>query len=620
VEEKRHPPSQPPVDQTHPSAIVQLSAPDLHATPPGPFTYSNSVMVLLCTDIVGSLDLKSRLGESAAASIIRKHDRLFRRVIDTKEGAEILKDRGDGFIAGFQSASDAISAALLFQYALAHYDLRGERIHVRIGVHLGEVTSRRVNIEHSIKIIGSPIDVTARLCDLAQADQILMSEAIFDNARRYVKRHPRIRGVNELPELRWQAHGEYKFKGFDHTIRVFEVGHPEIAPMKKPPDGAKAEAVLEDSTAMLAGWRPAAGLHIPGRRNWVLRDKLGVGAFGEVWLAHNSTSAEPRAFKFCFDARSLEALSREQQALHQINSRLGQCRHICRIFETQLDRYPYFIESEYCNRGNIYAWSEFFGGVGAIDTHFLVGIASQVAGALADAHGVGITHKDIKPENILLHEDAHGQIEVRLADFGMGEIAPAARTPRADSTASGLSPMRPAFVAADPRGSSSTMYTAPEVLTGGEWGPQSDVYALGILLYQMMAGDFRRPIAPGWERHVEDPVLAQEIATMADTQPERRPSADVVASHLANLDALRAERPAPARVLAGDGHLPAAPSGEPATDGQAGSGILCKCGYVSNVGARFCSKCGSPLSARCMYCGQEGGPADKFCGRCGHRL
>jgi class 3 adenylate cyclase len=616
--EANHPATPRSLEETQVSSVVHLSAPDLHATPPGPFAFSNNVMVLLCTDIVGSLELKSRLGESAAASIIRKHDRLFKRVINTKEGSEILKDRGDGFIAAFQSASDAISAALLFQYALAHYDLRGERLHVRIGVHLGEVCSRRTDLEHSIKLIGSPIDVTARLCDLARPDQILMSEAIFDNARRYVKRHPRIQGVNELPELRWQAHGGYDFKGFDHVIRVYEVGHPEIAPMKKPPDGAKAQAVRQESGTAMDGWRPAAGLHIPGRRNWVLRDKLGEGAFGEVWLAQNSTSAEPRAFKFCFDARSLEALVREQEALHRINSHLGQCRHICRIFETQLDRFPYFIESEYCNRGNIHAWSEFFGGVGAIDTKFLIGMAAQIADALSDAHAVGVTHKDLKPTNILLQEDARGQIDVRLADFGMGEISAGASVARRDSTAAGLMPMRPAFVATDPRGSASTMYTAPEVLTGGEWSPKSDVYALGIVLYQMIAGDFRRPIAPGWERQVEDPAVMREIAAMADTQPERRPEAGLVASQLRNLDSRRSEARAPAAALAGN--LPTPPPAEMSAGQRAGSGVHCKCGFVSDAGARFCAKCGGPLSARCMYCGQEGRADDKFCGRCGHRL
>lgn len=592
----------------------------MNLTPPGPFAYSNSVMVLLCTDIVGSLELKSRLGEQAAASIIRKHDRLFSRVIATKEGAEILKDRGDGFIAAFQSASDAITAALLFQYALAHYDLRGERLHVRIGVHLGEVAGRRQSVEDTLKIIGSPIDVTARLCDLARADQILMSEAIFDNARRYVKRHPRIQGVSDLPELRWEAHGDYGFKGFDHVIRVFEVGHPEIAPFSKPPDGPKASAVGTEDGATLAGWRPAAGLQIPGRRNWALRDKLGQGAFGEVWLAQNRGSGEPRAFKFCFDLRSLEALSREKDAVNHINAKLGQCRHICRIFETQLDRYPYFIESEYCNRGNILAWSEYFGGIGAINADFLIEIVAQVAEALADAHAVGVVHKDVKPTNILLHEDSRGANEIRLADFGMGEISAGFRAPKRDSTASGLVPVRPSFVSVDPRSSSSSAYTAPEVLTGGEWSPSSDIYGLGIILYQMMAGDFRRPIAPGWERHIADPVIVQMIAAMADIQPERRLAASHVARQLRNLDALRTRPPAAQKALAGEClEAPALPQEASSTEGAA-SGVLCKCGHLSDVGAHFCSKCGAPLSSRCLYCGHEARSQDKFCGRCGHRL
>lgn len=588
-------------------------------TPPGPFAYSNSIMVLLCTDIVGSLHLKSRVGEQTAASVVRKHDRLFKKIISTREEAEIVSDRGDGFIAAFQSASDAVAVALLFQYALAKYELRGERLHVRIGIHLGEVVGRSANVEQSMKVMGSAVDVTARICDLAGADQILMSEPIFDYARRYVKRHPRIKGTREIPELRWESHGEFSFKGFEQPIALYEVGNSEFAPFVRPEDGAKAWALDGEKTPMLTGWRPGAHLAIPGRKNWILKDKLGEGGFGESWLAHHRSSDEARTFKFCFDAKSFEALEREQETLHRTHALLSECRNICRIYDSQLEKYPFFIESEYCNRGNIAVWAEFFGGLEVISPEFLIEIIAQVAEAIADAHSAGVLHCDLKPNNILLHETTTGQIEVRVADFGMGGVAPYVPEPRKDSTASGLIPIQPHFVAPDRSGKTNPMYTPPEVLTGGEWTAKGDVYALGILFYQLMIGDLRRPISPGWERDISDPVLVQEIARMADVQPDQRPSARHIASQLRNLDKVRAMP----RVTH-DGHLPEKSEGQAPTlnplTGEPSSGVLCRCGHLSDMGARFCARCGSPLVSRCIYCGHEAEPKDRFCGKCGHKI
>jgi len=127
----------------------------------------------------------------------------------------------------------------------------------------------------------------------------------------------------------------------------------------------------------LTGWRPAANLPIPGRKNWILKDRLGEGAFGELWLALHRSSDEPRTFKFCFDKNSLKALEREQELVHQTHEILAGCRHICRIYNSQLEKYPYFIESEYCNRGNIATWSDFFGGLEVINSEFLIEIVAQ---------------------------------------------------------------------------------------------------------------------------------------------------------------------------------------------------------------------------------------------------
>ena len=89
------------------------------------------------TDIVGSTDLKQRMGDAAYAEAIARHDELFQSCLAEVGGSE-PKDIGDGFLASFEVPSNAVGCALRFQKGLA--DLRApEPLKVRIGVHVGEI-------------------------------------------------------------------------------------------------------------------------------------------------------------------------------------------------------------------------------------------------------------------------------------------------------------------------------------------------------------------------------------------------------------------------------------------------------------------------------------------------
>jgi TolB-like protein len=87
------------------------------------------------------------------------------------------------------------------------------------------------------------------------------------------------------------------------------------------------------------------------------------------------------------------------------------------------------------------------------------------------------------------------------------------------------------------------MYLAPEVLSGHSPKAAADVYALGVMLYQTVVGDFRKPLAPGWEAGVDDPLLREDIADAACGDPARRVhSAAELVDRLRNLDRRRGER------------------------------------------------------------------------------
>ena len=85
-------------------------------------TAGSRLMVLLFTDLVGSVKLKAELGLAAYARLLARHDALFRSIIDTTPGAEVRQDTGDGFYAAFATPAGAVAAAIRFQVGLSTGD------------------------------------------------------------------------------------------------------------------------------------------------------------------------------------------------------------------------------------------------------------------------------------------------------------------------------------------------------------------------------------------------------------------------------------------------------------------------------------------------------------------
>src|SRR5687768_1712650 len=202
---------------------------------------SSRLAVLMFTDIVGSSELKARLGTPAYAALIARHDVLFRQLLAEYSSAELLQDTGDGYFAAFQTVSDAVRFALRFQDAM-HREPWGtpEPLKTRVGIHLGELAQIAGEQSGPRKIIGMAADVAARLMSLGRGGQILLTRAAFDEARQFVGEYPSVNGDPQRRALRWMAHGDYVFHGATEPIEVFEVGGDGIAPLAAPRDREKA--------------------------------------------------------------------------------------------------------------------------------------------------------------------------------------------------------------------------------------------------------------------------------------------------------------------------------------------------------------------------------------------
>ncbi|PTL81438.1 protein kinase [Vitiosangium sp. GDMCC 1.1324] len=314
-----------------------------------------------------------------------------------------------------------------------------------------------------------------------------------------------------------------------------------VAPV--PP--ASAPEAPASGDASMSDWRPEEGQALPRRPHWRLVERLGEGGFGDVWLAAHAVTGERRVFKFCVEAERLRALQREVTLFRLLKEALGEREDIARLLDWSFDAPPYFLESEYTAGGSLIDWAARQGGLGAVPLETRLELVAQVATALAAAHSVGILHKDIKPANVLVHTVPGGPPSIRLADFGMGLL-----NDRSVLEAQGITAL--GFTTADGEGAShgagTLRYLAPELMNGQHATLQADIYSLGVLLYQMVVGDFSRLLAPGWQRDVEDALLAEDIACFVDGDPARRTSdAREVAERLRSLERRRAQREAEAR-------------------------------------------------------------------------
>jgi putative peptide modification system cyclase len=195
--------------------------------------------VLVC-DLADSTALIERVGDRAAADLMRRHDRMARDLMQRHGGREI--DKTDGFLVLFERPVQAVGFALGYQRGLRELGEELQQpLRARIGLHVGEVVlwdNAPADIADGAKPVeveGLAKPVAARLMSLALPGQILLSETARTLAQR---------AHAELPDherVRWLTHGRYRFKGVPAPLTVHEVGESGVAVLAPPPSSSKAQ-------------------------------------------------------------------------------------------------------------------------------------------------------------------------------------------------------------------------------------------------------------------------------------------------------------------------------------------------------------------------------------------
>ncbi len=286
-----------------------------------------------------------------------------------------------------------------------------------------------------------------------------------------------------------------------------------------------------------------AGQAINGRPGFRLETPLGARGRRHVWLARHAKLGQARVFKFAADADGLRALKREFTLFRVLKAGLGDHPGFAQVLDANFAEAPYWLECDYAGP-DLLTWAT---GpdlpLQALSPDQRLALFIDIAAAVAAAHSVGVLHKDIKPANVLMSR-APGQLKPLLTDFGSGHATDPHRLHDLGLTAMGLTVSQ---VAQADGQSGTPLYLAPEVQAGQSSTVQSDVYALGLMLYQILVGDLRRPLSTGWQRDVEDELLREDITAATEGEPMRRTQS--VPRLLEGLSTLKARRLAAAQQM-----------------------------------------------------------------------
>jgi hypothetical protein len=318
---------------------------------------------------------------------------------------------------------------------------------------------------------------------------------------------------------------------------------PPRIPSQRPTRPPSASGAVLSSSGAIGGGRFVPGQIIAERYRVVAL--AGRGGMGEVYRAEDLKLSQIVAIKFL-----PESLSKDAGALTRFHSEVRIARqvshpNVCRVFDIGDTQGITFLTMEYVDGEDL---ASLVRRIGRLSPDKAIEIARQVCAGLAAAHDRGVIHRDLKPANLML--DSAGKI--RITDFGLAGIAAS---------------IQGAEVRAG-----TPAYMAPEQLAGKEVTLKSDLYSLGLVLYEILTGkrafdattlpelmklrDASAPTNPSSIVKDLDPLLERVILRCLEKDPALRPaSALQVAAALPGGDPLAAalaagETPSPQMVAA----------------------------------------------------------------------
>ncbi len=384
-----------------------------------------NALTVLFTDVVGSTSFFERFGDTAGLAMVHRHAELAASIVQQHDGS-VIKTIGDSVMAEFPGPGSAVHAAVEIEQQLLELNLTLPQ-HKRVELRIGIHTG--VGFRKGNDVFGDVVNVAARITKRTAAAQILISRAVRE-------------AISEESDLSCQWLSKLTIDGRTEKEDIFEVIWTDAA-------------TYRDLRQRLAG--PA---NFPSR--YEVLSQVGTGGTGMVYKARDLETGEIVAVKIlkpeiASDPEVQENFKKELRLARKITH-----KNVGRIHEFSR-----------CN-GTAFTTMEFIEGetllsmlhrVGSLPPSQALDIARQICAGLREAHAQGIVHRDLKPANIMV--DRNGN--VKIMDFGVARLV------------QGNGPLTGTIVG-------TPAYMAPEQAELKPVDARTDIYAVGLLLYEMVTG------------------------------------------------------------------------------------------------------------------------------------
>ncbi|HKQ75815.1 MAG TPA: protein kinase [Blastocatellia bacterium] len=365
--------------------------------------------------------------------------------------------------------------------------------------------------------------------------------------------------------------------------------------------------------------------------NYKIISLLGRGGMGEIYLAedkrlHRKVALKLLAPQFTNDADRVRRFDREARAVSALNH-----PNIVTIFDIGQAGGLWFMATEFIEGRTL---RQVLTESGALRLPEVFRIAGQIADALQAAHDVGIIHRDIKPDNVMLRPDGY----VKTLDFGLAKVNE--KISKSEPSGESLSSLTEAGAVMG-----TVSYMSPEQARGLNVDKRTDIFSLGVVIYEMITG--RLPFEGATASDVIASLLRSDQPPLARYSPEAPDDLEqIVAKALAKKQEERyqsvkdlildlkslAQRMELTTMLArGGGPGPKSvkegatrhmsPDNEDRQSAPISTQLTCPgCKSINPGLARFCLNCGGSLFTHCVNCRTETPPGARFCMSCGQQV
>lgn len=300
-----------------------------------------------------------------------------------------------------------------------------------------------------------------------------------------------------------------------HEIADKTLAMPGQAARKEPdnkPASDQPDAQSAGEGPGPAGEEPVAVLN-NGR--YQLVERVGAGSIGQVWRAFDTTLQRVVAIKTVNLATSADPTTEARFRREAVATAGLEHPNVVQIYDSGVDGHTAFLVMEYLRGPNLQG---LVNREGPVPFEQAVPLLAQVAAGLGAAHAIGVTHRDVKPANVVLETDSL-QATPKLVDFGIARLN--------DQQATALTSTMTAI--------GSAAYMSPEQASGERVSPASDIYSFGCLMTTVLTG---HPPFPG-----ESPIAVARAQVYDQPTPLRELRSDCPAALEALVTALLAKDP-----------------------------------------------------------------------------